>query len=604
MFVESPDGRIVFALAESEERLVYAILLNGRPVIEDSPLGIELENVRLPKPRLLDSGDVEAIEETYQLVGSVHPIEVDARQRRVVISSDGGVDLALIVRVTNDTVGFRYSLEHDRPDRLMSEATAFRFSREGLAWIQPHDLPGGGEPAYEALYTDAVAIGHSAPVPSWNLPALFHTGGLWVLLAESDTGVDNFGAHLQPDGNGYRIELPQPDEGRSLEPPGEPVGASWTSPWRLVVVSNDLAGIVSSTAVTDFASPSNIADTSWIRPGRVSWSWWSDHASPLNVTVLLDFVDLSAEFGWEHTLVDANWNKLDEGDLDVVLSHAADVGVGLFLWYNSGGSNNVVPEGPRDRMVEAAVRSREMQWLADRGVAGIKVDFFQSDRTDMINQYLDILEDAAAFGLMVNLHGCTSPKGWERTWPNLLTMEAVRGAEQYFFASDYPTTAVWHNTILPFTRNVVGSMDYTPVTFSNQRYTHHTTAGHELALSVVFASRLQHFADSAESYRSLPPHAQAFLAVVPATWDETRLVDGYPGDFVVIARRSGADWYMGGISGSEARALRLPVGEIVNGATVELIIGPDLELVDVPVVDGIVTIELGAGDGFVLSTDG
>lgn len=176
-------------------------------------------------------------------------------------------------------------------------------------------------------------------------------------------------------------------------------------------------------------------------------------------------------------------------------------GVGVFLWYNSGGPNNRVTEEPRDRMFDRSVRQEEMAWLAEAGVSGIKVDFFHSDKQAGIKLYLDILADAAEAGLMVNFHGSTIPRGWERTWPNLMSMEGVRGAEQYDFRPTYPEEAPWHNTVLAFTRNVVGPMDYTPVTFSDAMYPHVTTNAHELALAVVFESSLQHFADSVESYR-------------------------------------------------------------------------------------------------------
>ena len=420
------------------------------------------------------------------------------------------------------------------------------------------------------------------------------------MLAESAVGPGNFGAHLQNDGElGYRIELPYPEEGLSIEPPGEPIASPWISPWRLIVVSDDLAEIHGSTAVTDFAEPSRVENTDWIRPGRVSWSWWSDHTSPTDPAALKESIDLAADLGWEHTLIDANWNLMPEPDFDEILAHARTRGVGVFLWYNSGGTNNTVPEQPRDRMHDPAARRAEFARVAELGVAGVKVDFFHSDRAGIIERYHAIAADAAAARLMVNFHGCTAPKGWERTWPNVLTMEAVRGAEQYCFAEDYPETAVWHNTVLPFTRNVAGPMDYTPVTFSNQRYPRRTTAGHELALAVVFQSRLQHFADSAAAYRSQSPEVWRYLSRVPATWDESHLVYGRPGEGVVVARRSGDRWWMAGLNGPARREVNIDLDQFPGLAGGQLISGDELVVTVAPPV---LTLALGPGDGFSLWT--
>ena len=276
------------------------------------------------------------------------------------------------------------------------------------------------------------------------------------------------------------------------------------------------------------------------------------------------FVDWAAEMEWEYTLLDAHWNVHSDEAIERFIRSARDKGVGVWLWYNSGGPNNEVFEQPRDRMYEAETRRAEFAKLAAWGVAGVKVDFFQSDKQAGIQLFWDILADAAESQIMVNLHGCTIPRGWRRTWPHLMTMEGVRGAEQYGFDEGFPETAVWHNTILPFTRNVVGPMDYTPVTFSDFLFPHLTTNGHELALAVVFESGLQHYADSVTAYRDTPPYVQQMLRNIPAGWDETRFIDGYPGEFVVLARRSGASWYLAGINGSkEERDLDLPL-EFLN----------------------------------------
>jgi hypothetical protein len=469
-------------------------------------------------------------------------------------------------------VAFRYRIPDTDPTlhTFVEELTSFRFAAGGRAWIQPHDPPGWATPAYEAPYQDGIPIGSPTELASWNMPALFETGPAWVLLAEADLSPTYFGAHLEaePDRRSYRIVPPHPGEGLGV---GEVVPRSslpWESPWRVIVVGDSLAVIVETDLITHLSPQSRIEDTSWITPGRVSWSWWSDRASPQDLDLVRPFVDWSAEMGWEYTLIDAHWNVHPAEDIQEFVGTAREQGVGVWLWYNSGGPHNEVSEQPRDRMHDPEVRRAELAKLAWWGVAGIKVDFFHSDKQDGIRLYWDILADAAEHRIMVNLHGCTAPRGWRRTWPHLMTMEGVRGAEQYGFDEHFPDTAVWHNTVLPFTRNVVGPMDYTPVTFSDFLFPHLTTNGHELALSVVFESGLQHYADSVASYRATPPFVQDLLRTIPVAWDETRFIDGYPGEFVVLARRIGSTWYLAGLNGTQGyKELDLPLDFLEDPAT-------------------------------------
>jgi hypothetical protein len=249
-----------------------------------------------------------------------------------------------------------------------------------------------------------------------------------------------------------------------------------------------------------------------------------------------------------------------------VLARGREKHVGMLLWYNSGGPHNEVTEQPRDRMHLRDVRRKEFARLREWDVKGVKVDFWQSDKQDRIQQYLELLRDAADFHLMVDPHGCTLPRGWSRTYPHLMSMEAVAGAEQYKFNKDYPAKAAWHNTVLAFTRNVVGPMDYTPVTFSDSKFPHLTTFGHELALSIVFESGLQHYADSVAAYRALPKPALDLLEAVPAAWEETRLLAGEPGSLVVVARKGAGGWYLAGISGKDtAQTVRVDLSVLGPG---------------------------------------
>jgi alpha-glucosidase len=341
----------------------------------------------------------------------------------------------------------------------------------------------------------------------------------------------------------------------------------WTLPWRVVIVGDRAGHILESDLVNNLAPASRVADTSWIKPGRAAWSWWSASDSPKHAEALNAFTDFAAEMGWEYALVDANWNFMQTGTIEDVIAHAKAKNVGLLFWYNSGGPHNDVTEAPRDRMHTREARRAEFARLQKWGVKGVKVDFWQSDKQDRIRQYREVLEDAADFHLLVNFHGCTIPRGWSREFPHLIGMEAVFGAEQYKFRESMAEHAASFNTVLPFTRNVIGPMDYTPVTFSDAKYPHRTTNAHELALSIVFETPIQHFADSAESYRSLPEPAKTFLSRVPTVWDDTLALSGEPGRSVVIARRTGNVWYVGGINGrADPQTVRVDLGFLKEGS--------------------------------------
>jgi hypothetical protein len=261
------------------------------------------------------------------------------------------------------------------------------------------------------------------------------------------------------------------------------------------------------------------------------------------------FTDLAASMDWPYTLFDWEWDAMGNGgDVEDAAEYALSKGVKPLIWYNSG-MFKWITATPIDRMKTHENRMEEFAWLKKLGFVGVKVDFFLSEKQYMIDYYLDILEDAAKFEMMVNFHGSLVPRGWSRTYPHLMTMEAVRGAEWYNNNAELTTTAPEHNSVMPFTRNVIGPMDYTPVTFTNSQHPHITSYGHELALSVVFESALQHMADRPEGYYNLPDAPKTFLKDVPTAWDDIKYIDGYPGKDVVIARRKGDSWYVGGLNG-------------------------------------------------------
>ena len=347
----------------------------------------------------------------------------------------------------------------------------------------------------------------------------------------------------------------------------------WATPWRVAIIGKNLNTIFQSNMVRHLSPENRLNDISWIKPGRASWSWLSDHDSPKDYSKLKKFVDLAVEMGWEYSLVDANWNVMKGGNIKQLVDYANSKNIGILLWYNSGGPHNTVEEMVRDVMHIPEKRQAEFAKLQEWGVKGVKIDFFQSDKPGMMKLYKDILEDAAKYEIMVNFHGCTIPRGWSRTYPNLITMESVRGAECYTFAETYPENAPYCNTILPVTRNVVGSMDYTPVIFSDMEMPHLTSYGHELALSVLFETGWLHLADKVEAYQNLPEAPKNFLKNVPVVWDESIYITGWPGKEMVVARKKGDTWYVAGVNGENvSKQISIPFEFLEEGKYVAEII--------------------------------
>lgn len=583
--VDSPNGKVRLAIRlgdgpPGKSSLSYRVEYGpegGRArVLGDSPLGLKLADADFTTGLKLQwAGDRKLVEEGYTMPhGKRVAVRSAARQMRLAFRSRAGLDLEIDMRASDDGVAFRYRLPGSGTARktLTAEATGFTLPGQAKVWAAPSDKASTYSPAYETYYEDGMAVGTPAPLSlGWSFPLLFHDpeSRCWALITEANVATNFCGTRLSsfaPNGT-YSIIFPNPLEGNGTGSVCPESALPWETPWRVIILGDSLAAIVESTLVTDVSAPSRVADTSWIRPGRVAWSWWGDNPSPKDASKQKKWIDLAVEMSWEYVLVDANWTIMENGNLREVLNYAKEKNVGVLLWYNSGGPHNLVTEKPRDCLTYGPVREFELKLLKDWGVKGIKVDFFQSDKQNVIAVYHGILRDSAAQQVMVNFHGCTLPRGWERTYPHLMSMEAVRGEECYIFDDKYPDAAPVQNTILPFTRNAVGPMDYTPVGLSDNRYPHKTTYAHEIALTVVFESGWLHFADRPEPYLALPEIPKQFLKTVPVAWDDTRFVDGYPGQFAVIARRKGTTWYIAGVNGrNTARDLQLSLGGLIKEA--------------------------------------
>lgn len=617
--VASPDGDLRVDLWVDEGgALRYRVYRGGdrsaaASAVQPSRLAVRFEEASFVDDLTLvpDDGAPAAVRSfTRELPrGKQRSVAVDGRERTILVENSSGDRLAVDVVAFDHGIAHRFRTLTDGPWTLVADETSFAFADGGEMFVQAYDRSGLVTPASEALYSSGRAVDEIYPAfNGWSFPALFATGEHWTLVTETGVGRSHVGSRLLNDrDSGEHVMAPPPDrqvDGPVIEPTtsdaDDPTSGS-SLPWKVIVTSTDLGDVVASNLVEVLAEPSPIDDWSWVQPGRVSWSWWSDSASPTRPDVLRRFIDQSAELGWEYSLIDANWNTMPAGTIADLVAYGAERGVGIFLWYNSGGPHNQVPEEPRDRMTDRDTRRAELARIRDLGVAGVKVDFFHSDKASMNALSLDILADAAEFELLVNFHGITSPKGWHATWPNLLTTEAVRGAEQYKFDARFPGLAAGHNTVLAFTRNVVGPMDYTPVTLSDAEFRRVTTAAHELALGVVVESGLQHLADTPASYQSLGPDGLDYLRRLPVVWDEIRLLAGDPRSHVVLARRHGDRWWIGGLNGTdEPRTIELDLDDLEGVGPLQLAIDGDRRNdVDFSTwSDGSLEIEMAPSGGF------
>ena len=394
----------------------------------------------------------------------------------------------------------------------------------------------------------------------WGYPALLEPqDGLFVLLSEANIEHGQSASCLYNNKELFKVvpadrTFESPEGGWPKQ--GDRVNIVRNTPWRVAIIGS-LADVVESTLITDVSNPSQIADTSWIQPGVVSWVYWAYNHGSNDYNIIKKYVDMAATLRLPYVLIDAEWDQMDqlpsnEGKtIEDAIAYAKEQGVKPMIWYNSSvGWVDGAPT-PKYRLNKPEDREKEFAWCEKMGVAGVKIDFFSGDNQMNMDYCLDLLESAARHHLLVNFHGATIPRGWQRTWPNLMSTEGVYGAEWYNNVPTFTDKAASHNATLPFTRNVIGPMDYTPCAFSDSQHPHITTHAHELAITVLFESGLQHLADKPESFLAQPQEVQDFLSHLPSVWDETRFLSGYPGESVVLARRSGDTWYIAGINGTD-----------------------------------------------------
>ena len=574
--IQSPDGKMTVTVSDEGGHPTYQVTLNGTVFIERSPLGVKMNFGDLTQGlSLKDCQDSKVIDEyTLETIKQRHVV-CQATKVICQFTKDGRQALDIEFRVTDRDVAYRYKIYAQRKDMMSAvvegEASSFILPDGTTTFLCPQSKPMGGfartSPSYETSYTWDDQTGKNGWGEGYTFPCLFkvpltsHPSPLtsdygWVIISETGTDGNYVGCRLMNDGGAkYSIGFPQKEEMNGYGTTTATVSLPALTPWRTMTIGTTLAPIVETTIANDLVQPKYKASKQYTY-GKGSWSWIMKMDASCNYDEQKNYIDFSAAMGYRSVLVDALWDTQIGYDRIAELSrYARSKGVGLFLWYNSNGTWNDAPQGPRFKMDRSAARRKEMKWMQDNGILGIKVDFFGGDKQPMMQLYEDILTDANDFGLQVIFHGCTLPRGWERMYPNFVAAEAVLASENLHFGQGACDAEAKNGCTHTFIRNTVASMDFGGSAL-NKRYsadnqhgtTRRTSDVYALATAVLFQSSVQHFALAPNNLEDAPAWAIDFMKQVPTTWDEVRFIDGYPGRYAIIARRAGNTWYVAGIN--------------------------------------------------------
>lgn len=587
--VTSPDGDIKVTLELTDQgKPQYSVNYEGQEMLKPSALGLTTNIGDYTQGLTLKGVVTNPVSDTYSLrnIKQSH-VAYQANEAVATYEKDGRTVMDIIFRVSNRDVAFCYRLYPKKDTRVCvveSEASCFVLPDGTTTFLCPQSKPMGGfartSPSYETPYTLDDAIGKNGWGEGYTFPCLFKVPTAatksqpteqWVLISETGTDGGYVGCRLlNEQGGHYRIGFPQQGELNGFGSVTAAMSLPGETPWRTITVG-PLANIVETTVAFDLVQPKYKASQEYIY-GKGSWSWIIGMDPSCNFEEQKRYIDFSAAMGWKSVLIDAFWDKqIGYEKIAELARYGKTKGVGLFLWYNSNGRWNDAPQTPIGKMDNARIRREEMKWMHDNGIRGIKVDFFGGDKQPMMQLYEDILADANDFGLLVIFHGCTLPRGWERMYPNYAASEAVLASENLHFGQGACDAEARNAATHVFIRNTVGSMDFGGSTL-NKRYSADNQHGtvrktsdvYALATAVLFQSAVQHFAMAPNNLTDAPAWAVDFMKQVPTTWNETRFIDGYPGKYIIMARRSGTQWLVVGINAEEQplkKTITLPMFE-------------------------------------------
>ena len=569
--VSSPNGNLVVTVSDAGGRLYYNATLGGKQVVEPSALGLKTSIGDLTKNLSIYDSQCSMVNVQYSMRGTkASSNNYNANSVLIKVRNKDGVRFRMLFQVSNNDIAFRYMMTRQKINnkeykrvRILSELSSFNFADGTTTFISPQIGPETGweqtKPSYEEEYSnDAPMDKASRYGHGYIFPALFHLPNGWALVSETGVNGGYCGSHLSDyqAGCGYTVTYPDKGENNGFGSEFATIPLPGETPWRTITLGETLKPIMETTISYDLVEPLYKPSTDY-KPGRYTWSWliWQDNS--VNYDDQVKFIDLASTMGFEYCLVDNWWDtQIGRDRIEELSKYAQSKGVNLLMWYNSNGFWNDAPQTPRNCMNTAIAREKEMKWLQSIGVKGIKVDFFGGDKQQTMQLYEDILTDANRYGLQVVFHGCTMPRGWEKMYPNFVASEAVLASENLFFGEGATIREGFDLTLHPFCRNATASMDWGGIIMNKwmsrdnkSRHTRKTTDIFELASGITMQTSVQCVAMQPNNLEELPQFEMDFLRQLPTTWDETRFIDGYPGKYVVMARKAtNGKWYIAGLN--------------------------------------------------------
>jgi hypothetical protein len=563
--VASPDGHLKVNVNVDNGTPLYSVTYKGQTMLENSPLGLTTNEGAFTSDMSFVESSTGDVEDSYtQTKIKQSTVDYKANSLKCTFSNADEKQISVLFQVSNNDIAFRYELPmwgETRACVVESEATGFRFPSSTKSFLSHMMKPMEGfartSPSYESGYQADVSMDKTQSSEGYVFPGLFQVeDNGWVLLSE--TGVRSLycASHLSSFSDGvYTVEYPSLGQNNGFGSTGAQIGLPGVTPWRTITVGETLKPIVETTIPWDVVEPLYEPSQDY-QYGRSTWSWiiWQDNS--MNYADQVKYIDLAAAMDFEYILIDAWWDEnIGYEKMEELIKYADNKGVGVFLWYNSNGSANDAFQTPLNKMNTSIARKKEMKWLKEVGVKGLKVDFLGGDKQETMRMYENILSDANDYGLMVNFHGATLPRGWERMFPNYVGSEAVLASEMLVFVQDVREKEAFYASLHPFMRNTVASMEFGGVILNKylnkgnkEGQKRLTTDIFQLATSVLFQNPMQFFALTPNNLNDVPEFELDFMRNIPTTWNETRFIDGYPGKYSVLARRNGQEWYIAGIN--------------------------------------------------------
>ena len=569
--VSSPNGSLVVTVSDAEGKLSYTATLDGKQMLAPSALGLQTSLGDLTKELSIINSQLSTVANSYQMRGTkASKVDYQANALTINLQNKDGVKFSILFQVSDNDIAYRYQMprqtirrrEYKRV-RILSEVSGFNFPEGTTTFISPQIGPETGweqtKPSYEEGYSNDAPMDKASQYGhGYIFPALFHLPTGWALVSETGVTSGYCGSHLSDyqAGSGYTVAYPDKGENNGFGTDFAAIPLPGETPWRTITLGSTLKPILETTISYDVVEPRYQASTDY-KPGRYTWSWLIGQDNSINYDDQVRFIDLASAMGFEYCLVDNWWDQnIGRERIAELSKYAQSKGVHLLMWYNSNGFWNDAPQTPRNCMNTAIAREKEMSWLESIGVKGIKVDFFGGDKQETMQLYEDILSDANRHGLQVVFHGCTVPRGWERMYPNFVASEAVLASENLFFGEGATISEGFDLTLHPFCRNATASMDWGGIimnkfmsTDNKSRHSRKTTDIFELASGITMQTSVQCVAMQPNNLQELPQFEMDFLRELPTTWVETRFIDGYPGKFVVMARKAtNGKWYIAGLN--------------------------------------------------------